>query len=424
MLRCVSILLLLLCIAVGQGAERGLVWPQFRGPGGSGVADGQKPPVQFGPEQNVQWKITVPSGLSSPIIAGDLVVITAFDGGKLYTIAYRSADGKEAWRQEAPVQKLEPFHKTQGSPAASTPATDGPRIVSFFGSCGLVCYDLSGKQLWKYEMSSGGPMGDFGSGVSPVIADGTVVLVRDAVKDSRIVALDAVTGALKWEKKRQSTSSFSTPVVWETAAAKQIVAAGHARMIAYDLQDGTEQWSVNAAPTSCCSSPVTAEGLLLFAGASGGDDMPMPTYDSFLKDLDKNNDGALDRAEAEKAFEGFFDNQDTNKDGKFTRDEWDFILKLMAEGRISRTQSKRAAPATLRNRICCGGRRRACRTSPPRSPIVANTSWSRMAESSPRSIPRPARKRTRRELPLQAPTMHRLSQPMVTCTLFLSMRES
>ena len=72
-----------------------LAWPQFRGPGGSGVADGQKPPVEFGPDKNVKWKIKVPHGLSSPIVAGDNLVITAFDDGKLYTIAYNRAAGQE-----------------------------------------------------------------------------------------------------------------------------------------------------------------------------------------------------------------------------------------------------------------------------------------------------------------------------------------
>src|SRR6476646_9833080 len=70
-------------------------WPQFRGPVGASVADGQKPPVEFGPEKNVKWKVTAPKGWSSPIVAGDKLVITAFDGGKLFTVAYDRGSGKE-----------------------------------------------------------------------------------------------------------------------------------------------------------------------------------------------------------------------------------------------------------------------------------------------------------------------------------------
>src|SRR5690606_3942474 len=123
-----------------------------------------------------------PGGLSSPIVVGELLVITAFDQEKLWTIAYRRTDGSEAWRAAAPVRELETYHEQEGSPAASTPATDGERIVSYFGSSGLVCYDFTGKELWRYELPAANPPGGFGSGVSPIIVDGLVILVRDVDK--------------------------------------------------------------------------------------------------------------------------------------------------------------------------------------------------------------------------------------------------
>ncbi len=335
--------------AAAMGADP--AWPQFRGPGGSGVADGQKPPVELGPDKNVKWKVAVPSGLSSPIVVGDKLVITAFEDGKLYTIAYNRADGKEAWRAEAAVKKLETFHKTEGSPAASTPATDGERIVAYFGSCGLFCYDLSGKELWKYELPPAATAGEFGSGVSPILAGGIVVLVRDQMKDAKILAVDAFTGKLKWEKKRQSPASYSTPVVWDTLAGKQVAVAGHARMIGYDLKSGDEKWTLKGTPSGCCSSPVTADGTLYFAGWSPGGaddrDFQMPKFDDLLKDLDKDKDGALSRQEAEKAFEGFFDSQDANKDGKVSRDEYELILKFMAEGTNSAFALKPGVTGTV-----------------------------------------------------------------------------
>ena len=52
-------------------------------------------------------KVPAPGGLSSPVVAGDKLVITAFDGGKLYTVAYNRAGGTEAWRREAPAKTIE-----------------------------------------------------------------------------------------------------------------------------------------------------------------------------------------------------------------------------------------------------------------------------------------------------------------------------
>ena len=56
----------------------------------------------------------------------------------------------------------------------------------------------------------------FGTGVSPIIADGMVILMRDVAKDPKIIALDIATGKPKWEKKRESNSSFRTPAIWNT----------------------------------------------------------------------------------------------------------------------------------------------------------------------------------------------------------------
>jgi outer membrane protein assembly factor BamB len=336
----IAVAMLGLCAAVGLGADRQLVWPRFRGPSGSGVADDQRPPVELGPNKNVKWKVPVPSGLSSPVVAGDKLVLTAFEGDKLYTIAYRRADGKEAWRCQAPAKRIEPYYKGEGSPAASTPATDEERIVSYFGSCGLLCYDLDGKQLWKHEMPAVAISGNFGSGVSPLLVEHTVILVRDETKNSRILALDAATGVLKWEKKRQSPVSYCTPVVWDTPAGKQVVAAGHARMIGYDLKTGAEKWSLAGMPTGPCSSPIVAEGTLFYAGWSPGgpDDKEnqMPSFDVILKQADTNKDGVLSRDEAQKTeLKDFFDGFDMNQDGKITRDEWDAVLKFMSEGQNS-----------------------------------------------------------------------------------------
>jgi outer membrane protein assembly factor BamB len=97
---------------------------------------------------------------------------------------------------------------------------------------------------------------------------------------------------------------------------------------------------------------VVGDGNLFFAGSSSGGEeeteMAIPAYDSLLKDLDKDQDGALSRVEAEAAFEGFFDNQDVNKDGKITRQEWDAVIKLYSEGQNSAFALKSGASSAAR----------------------------------------------------------------------------
>jgi hypothetical protein len=54
--------------AVVHAAGSSAAWNRFRGPNGSGVAPGAKPPVELG-SSSLSWKSAVPRGLSSPVLA-------------------------------------------------------------------------------------------------------------------------------------------------------------------------------------------------------------------------------------------------------------------------------------------------------------------------------------------------------------------
>ena len=311
-------------------------WPQFRGQDATGVADDQKPPVQIGPDKNVLWKVAVPSGFSSPVVTGDRLFLTAFDEGKLFTIAYSRENGKELWRKQAKADKIEAYHKTEGSPAASTVATDGERVVAYFGSCGLVCYDVSGNELWTHELPCAVTNNDFGTGSSPVIADGKVLLLRDTLKDSKLIALDAKTGKPAWEAKRGAGyTSWGSPCVWDAPGGKQVVVPGAKNLKAYDLATGAEKWTVSGLCAVPCTTPVVADGKLIFAGWSpGGPDFKMPTFDEILEQAGEKEKGFLTKEGSEKTFmKGLFESNDTNKDGKIIRDEWDAQVNFMKSGK-------------------------------------------------------------------------------------------
>lgn len=335
MTRTLSALLGVGLVSTALAAEP-VPWPQFRGPGGTGVADGQTPPTKLGPTTNVAWKVAVPPGMSSPVVVGDKLILTALENGRLLTLAYSRADGKELWRKEAPAKAIEKYSKTYSSPAASTPATDGERVVVYFGSCGVVCYDLAGTELWKYELPPAETDGAFGSGASPVIADGKAVVARDVAKDSKLFALDMKDGSRAWEVKRDGfKTAWSSPCVWDTPQGKQVVVAGTRQIKGYDLKTGAEAWTVSGIPAVPCTTPVAADGRLYFAGwAPGGSDFKMPSFDDLLKMAGEEGAGHLTRAGAQKTFlKDLFDNNDPNMDGKLTRAEWDTQQKFLSSGK-------------------------------------------------------------------------------------------
>jgi outer membrane protein assembly factor BamB len=66
------------CLVVGLSSAllQADDWPQFRGPQSDGVA-ATATPSQWGPDNNVQWKVKIPGlGWSSPIVCGDKVFVT------------------------------------------------------------------------------------------------------------------------------------------------------------------------------------------------------------------------------------------------------------------------------------------------------------------------------------------------------------
>jgi hypothetical protein len=108
-------------------------------------------------------------------------------------------------------------------------------------------------------------------------------------------------------------------------------------MVGYDLNDGKEKWTVRGMPAACCTTPVVVEGNLVYAGWSPGQDFKLPSFDEMLKELDTDGDGKISKAESQKSaqFKDFFDNNDTNKDGYITREEWDASLAFMAKSQNS-----------------------------------------------------------------------------------------
>src|SRR5579859_1571085 len=253
------------------GAEdhgRDLWWPQFRGPNSSGLGAG-KPPVHFGPGQNVQWKTAVGSGLSSPIIWADRVFLTQFDPAdqKLATLCIDRGTGNILWHRAVAVEQIEKVHQLS-SPAAATPATDGERVYVYFGSYGLLCYDLDGNLEWERRLPL--PENPYGASASPIIA-GELLVLNHQGKEAYLLALNRGDGRTVWRTDRsQFKYGWSTPVRWRHDGVDEIVVLGgdfdpNQRLMAYDLATGAERWWVAGLPPCGKSTPVIGEGFLFLA---------------------------------------------------------------------------------------------------------------------------------------------------------------
>jgi outer membrane protein assembly factor BamB len=281
-------------------------WSQFRGPNGSGVATDCQPPVAID-AQKATWKVAVPAGHSSPVLSRRLVILTAVEGDRLITLAFNKQNGGLAWRRKAPKVPIEKVHEAN-SPAASTPAIDDDRVHVYFGSYGLLCYDLEGRELWKRPIPT--PKSLYGTSSSPIVHGDLLILVIDndanlpgsRLSRSKIIALNKSTGRLVWETLRPfQRSGWSTPTIWTHEGGQELVVPGNGRLRGYDVATGIEKWFVSGFSRETISRPIAGEGRV-YASASmiGGvaDEHPDPEpFWSAVMQLDANGDNKLGRDE-------------------------------------------------------------------------------------------------------------------------------
>ncbi|HLQ45510.1 MAG TPA: PQQ-binding-like beta-propeller repeat protein, partial [Planctomycetaceae bacterium] len=329
---------LVLCSLIGwSGSTPADSWPQFHGPNASGLADSShKLPADIGPDKNVVWKIALSPGHSSPVVFGDRVYVTAERDQQLLTIALDRASGRTLWERAAPHEKLESIHGI-GSHAQCSPATDGERVVALFGSCGLICYDRDGHELWKVPM---GPFkNEFGAGSSPQIVDDRVILCQDHDTDSFLAGYDKRTGQRLWKTDRSEfPRNYCTPVIWTVDGRRQIVVAATLRVVGYDFETGTELWTVRGISRAVCMSPVIGDDNTLYVAgwAAGGDEserIGVPPFSVVVKDIDKNANGTFEEDELPKGpIQQRFPQVDRDKNGSITEAEYEYFRKLFEQG--------------------------------------------------------------------------------------------
>ncbi len=311
-------------------------WPQFRGPGGTGIADDHPLPEQFGESTNLVWKTAVPPGHSSPVIAGDRIFMTAYESERLLVLAVDRGTGEIEWMREAPRPRREHFQPTHG-PASPTPVTDGENVYVFFGDFGALSYDADGNERWRHAM---GPfVNQNGHGSSPVLADGKLLIVCDQQVGSFLIALDPGTGETLWKADRPATTrGYGTAGIFRPRGGRpQVVVPGAYRVSAYDLGTGEELWWVRGFAWQLKCVPLFDSDTVYIngweIGGDPGQQQETPPFATVLEAHDKDGDGLLSFAEApdERLRSARpWSEADLGGDGKMDERDWNFYAARRA----------------------------------------------------------------------------------------------
>lgn len=248
-------------------------WPQFRGPGGSGLAaPSARPPEHWDGTKgtNIRWKVPVPlPGENSPVVWNDRVFLSGADEKQREVYCFAAADGKLLWRQPVGTGgagATPPNVSSDTGYAAPTLATDGERVFALFATGHLACFTLDGKLGWLRNL--GVPDNMYGHASSPVLHENRLIIQYDqglSAEDgkSALLALDTATGQTIWETKRPVPNSWSTPLVVSSGGTAEIITCANPWVIAYDPKTGAEKWRVECLSGDVAPTPIAAGGLVL-----------------------------------------------------------------------------------------------------------------------------------------------------------------
>ena len=228
-------------------------------------------------------------GHSSPVVWGDRVFLTtdiegdvipgaepvkhmnegqpfrhpdATGGNRKHTLkvlAYRAADGKLLWERTAYEGRVYDDVHRFNTYASSTPVTDGEFLYVWFDSQGLYKYDFAGNLIWS---SSLGPIATMsvGSGVSPVLFEGLILLVcdQDEGENSFLAAVATRDGKIAWKVKRKNAITWATPCLIGSV----LIVPSNDDVAAYDAHSGRELWRSEGLVGNAVHSPVYGHGMV------------------------------------------------------------------------------------------------------------------------------------------------------------------
>ena len=269
-------------------------WPQFRGVNSRGVATDRLVPMSWSRTENVDWAIDIAGlGWSSPVVWGDLVVVTSviadgaveepragfyFNGERptptdvhrWMVYGFDVATGALMWEREVYRGVPKSSHHLKNTYASETPVIDGEHIFSYFGNVGLFCLDMNGQVVWSLDFDAVDTRLGWGTASSPVIHDNRLYVVNDNDEESYLVALSKETGAELWRVDRDEGSNWSTPYVWENDLRTELVTTGTDKVRSYDL-DGNLLWELTGMSSITIPTPFSEFGLLYIGSGYIGD---------------------------------------------------------------------------------------------------------------------------------------------------------
>jgi outer membrane protein assembly factor BamB len=246
-------------------------WPNFRGPGGFGIAFTQEAPREWDglSGSNIKWKVPLPhSGFNSPIVWNHFVFLSGADRQVQEIFCFNAENGELIWSAQADDIPGSPDSSPQVTEdtgyAAPTMATDGEYVFALFATGDLICLDFEGRRIWARNL--GVPDNHYGHSSSLLTYKNKLLIQYDQSQGSRVLALDTATGETIWQTARDDVlTSWASPILVPHDNTHQLILQANPFVKAYDPETGRELWSIECLMGEIGASPAYDGGKVFAA---------------------------------------------------------------------------------------------------------------------------------------------------------------
>jgi outer membrane protein assembly factor BamB len=245
-------------------------WLQFRGNDHRGISLKSETPTNLS-KNNIAWKIPLPGrGLSSPIVIGTRVFLTASsttDQSRLHVICANKDNGEIEWERQFWATGRTICHE-KTCVAAPTPVSDGKNIYALYSSNDLICLDLDGNLKWIRGLMQDYPnaSNSLGLASSPIIVDETLIVQIENDSDSFVSGINLKDGSNIWKLARTKKANWTSPIRLND---KEVAVQGSEGITCVSAKSGTVQWSFNEGASTIPSSVTSADSAILYVPSNG-----------------------------------------------------------------------------------------------------------------------------------------------------------
>ncbi|MGE3806657.1 MAG: PQQ-binding-like beta-propeller repeat protein [Gemmataceae bacterium] len=216
----------------------------------------------------MRWQTELPGrGVSSPVIVGGRVYITASSGARddrFHVLCFDTASGKQLWERRFFATGNTICHP-KTCMAAPTPVASANRVFVLFASCDLFCLDKDGVLVWCRSLGQDYPdiTNHIGMASSPVLVGDILIVPIETPGESFAAGIDTATGRNRWKIDRTKENTWTTPFVWQRAAGAEVLLQSSDRLSSHDPKTGKQLWSLTGTELAKIASPVAGSNLAL-----------------------------------------------------------------------------------------------------------------------------------------------------------------